>query len=141
LIFELLWWCGEESASPPPTQITPRAMTIGAELVVGYFLPMAQRAYVEMSRTEQPCSAARLARWILRTRPTELHVRQFQRQLRVQGLRTAGEIHESAKVLVTAGWLRPPTQNTRFGPRTRVSYPVNPKLAAVERELPDPREF
>jgi hypothetical protein len=27
-----------------------------------------------------------------------------------------------------AGWLRPPTPNTAFGPRARLAYLVNPRL-------------
>ena len=105
----------------------PWAFVAAAELVSEYFASMAKRVYVGPVARHNHTHATILARWILRTRPTELHVRHLQREVRLRGMRTAGQIREAAEVLVTAGWLRRPAQGTRFGPRVRVSYAVNPK--------------
>ena len=95
----------------------------------GYFLSMAERVYGDATGKTAYRGAVTLARWILGTRPTELHPRHLQREVRLPGLRTAEQIQEAAAVLVTAGWLRPPTSQNRFGPRPRLLYSVNPQLA------------
>jgi hypothetical protein len=129
LVLELMWWCGEEGVSPPPSRIGSQALSAATELMRGYFLSMAERVYGESTGKTAYRDAATLARWILRTRPMELHPRHLQREVHLPGLRTAGQIQEAAAILVTAGWLRPPTRQNRFGPRPRLLYSVNPQLA------------
>ena len=48
-----------------------------------------------------------LARWMVRAdlRPTEIHVRTMQREVRLAGMRTAEEIHAACALLVDANWL------------------------------------
>jgi hypothetical protein len=128
LVLEMLWWCGEDGASPPSTRISPHAFVAAAELIGDYFMAMAERVYGDITTTPRDRHAAALARWILRTRPQEVHIRRLQREVRLTGLRTAGQIRDAAEILTTAGWLRPPALNTRFGPRARLSYCVNPRL-------------
>ena len=53
-------------------------------------------------------NAATLARWILKERPDEVHVRRMLREVRLPGLRSAEQIKAAAKVLVDADWLRAP---------------------------------
>jgi hypothetical protein len=122
------WWCSEDGALPPPTRIDPRAFAAAAELIGDYFVSMAQRVYRCDTATTQDRSAAILARRILTTRPTEVHIRHLQRKIRLPGLRAAEQICEAAHLLVAAGWLHPPTPKTGFGPRARLSYSVNPWL-------------
>jgi hypothetical protein len=128
LVLEMLWWCGEDGASPPPTRISPRAFIAAAELIGDYCMAMAERVYGDITTRTRDRNAAILARWILKRRPKEVHIRHLQREIRLPGLRTAGQIRDAAKLLVVTGWLCPPALNTRFGPRTRLSYPVNPRL-------------
>jgi Protein of unknown function (DUF3987) len=128
LVLEILWWCGEDGTSPPPSQLSPRAFSTAAGLIDGYFMAMAEGVYGNFAVTTPDRNAAVLARWILSTRPNEIHIRRMQREVRLPGLRTAEHIREAAEVLVAAGWLRPPVPNTAFGPRARLAYLVNPRL-------------
>jgi hypothetical protein len=128
LVLEMLWWCGEDGASPPPIRISPRAFSTAALLIDAYFMAMAEGVYGNFAATTQDRNAAVLARWILSTRPKEMHIRHLQRKVRLPGLRTAEQIRDAAEVLVTAGWLWSPTPNARFGPRARLTYRVNPRL-------------
>lgn len=128
LVIEFLWWCGEDGATPPPTQISARAFTAAATLVADYFVPMAERVYGDAVATERDRGAAALARWIIGKRPAELHVRHLQRDVRLPGLRTADLIRAAADALVDADWLRPPAPGGQFGQRGRIAYTVNPRL-------------
>ena len=129
LVLELLWWCAEDGASAPPNVISAQAFATAAELVGGYFVPMAERVCQgTVTTTRRECNAARLARWILRTRAVEVHIRHLQREVRLAGLRTAADIRAAAALMVSAGWLRPPIPSKRFGPRARLCYRINPRL-------------
>jgi hypothetical protein len=108
LVFEMLWWCGEEGITPPPSQIGTRAFAAAAQLIGDYFMPMAERVYGDAAASERERAAATLARWIVGTHPAELHVRHLQRDVRLPGLRTAEQIRAAAGVLVEADWLRDP---------------------------------
>ena len=74
---------------------------------------------------------ATLARWILKDRPHEVHVRRMLREVRLPGLRTADQVKAAAAVLVDAHWLREPARTVFGQPRARVAYAVNPKLWAA----------
>ena len=128
LVLEFLWWCGEESALPPPIRISPRAFVAAGVLITEYCLPMASRAYGNAGPITREHNAAILARWIMRARPETVHPRHLQREVRLPSLRTAPHIRGAAEILVAAGWLRPPVPNASFGPRARVCYSVNPRL-------------
>jgi hypothetical protein len=133
LVLELLWWCGEDGMAPPPARIGPRAFAAAALLIGDYFMPMAERVYGDAAATERERGAATLARWITTARPTELHVRHLQREVRLPGLRTADEIRAAADVLVEADWLRAPARGDEFGQRGRIAYAVNPRLWETAR--------
>jgi hypothetical protein len=98
-----------------------------------YFLPMAERTYGDAAATRADRGAATLAKWILKERAKEVHVRSLQRAVRLPGLTRAEMIHEAAEVLVEADWLSQPPKGTEFGPRARTAYPVNPDLWASAR--------
>jgi len=68
-----------------------------------------------------------LARWIRKTRATEVHVRRLQREIRLPGMRTAEAIHAACRVLMEAGWLLPPPGGG-FQQRARAAYAVNPNV-------------
>jgi hypothetical protein len=134
LVIEMLWWCGEESMSPPPARVSARAFDAAACLVSDYFMGMAERVYGDVAEPRIDRDTATPARWILKTRPTEVHVRHLQREGHLQreerlpGLRNAAQIRSAAERLVALNWLHPPTSNSRFGRRGQLAYPVNPFL-------------
>jgi hypothetical protein len=132
LNLELLWWCAKEAGEAPPTEITERAFAAAAALMADYYVPMAERVYGDAGSSKADRNAATIARWIMKTRPREMHVRRLQREVRLPGLVTAGEIRDAAEALVDAGWLREPGHGTSFGQRGRNAYSVNPRLMGVE---------
>jgi hypothetical protein len=104
--------------------------------VADYFMPMAERVFGDAAAIDLERIAATLARWIIRERPLEVHVRHLQREVRLPGLRTAERIKQAAEFLIEADWLRPPAIKTVFGqPRNKIAYPVNPKLYDIEVNL------
>ena len=92
------------------------------------FMEMAERVYGDTGGSLIDREAATLARWMLGTRSAEVHVRHLQRKVRLPGLHTAAQIRGAADRLVALNWLYPPPPSSRFGPRTRLTYPVNPRL-------------
>jgi hypothetical protein len=116
----------------PPTQISVEAFAAAECLVQNYFVPMAERTYGDAAATDIERTGSTLASWIARDRPEEVHVRKVQREVRLPGLRLAGDIRAACDFLVDADWLMPPPK-TEFGQaRARVAYAVNP---AVWRSL------
>jgi hypothetical protein len=128
LVLELMWWCGEDGMAPPPNAVSARSFAAAALLVGDYLMPMAERVYGDAAATREDRNAATLARWIMRERPIEVHVRHIQREVRLPGLRRADDIHAAAAVLVEADWLSDPVRGSEFGQRGRSAYPVNPRL-------------
>jgi len=112
--------------APPPMQISDVAFAAAAMLTDEYFMPMAERVYGDAAATEAERLAATLARWIVKERPDEIHVRTLQRCVRLPGLRTAEQIKTAASALVEADWLWEPPKPA-FG-KPRGIYPVNPRL-------------
>jgi Protein of unknown function (DUF3987) len=126
LNLEYLWWCGADGAAAPPMVISKRAFIAAAHLVADYFIPMAERLYGDAAATTSERNAATLARWIYKTLPAEVHVRNLQRKVRLPGLKMADDIHAAA-VLVEADWLRPPA-GLHGVERGRAAYTINPRL-------------
>ena len=131
LILEMLWWCGADGMNAPPSVIGAPAFAAAALLLSDYFRPMAERVYGDAAVPRRDRNAATLARWIVRAHPAEVHVRHVQRAVKLPGLNRAEEIHDAARALIEADWLREPTPNAQFGPRRLANYPVNPRLKAV----------
>jgi hypothetical protein len=127
LVLEFMWWCGEDGMAEPPAKITKRAFVAAAHLLGDYFMPMAERVYGDAAIPIADRNAATLARWIKSERPSEVHVRHLQREVRLPGLMTADIIHTAAAVLVEAGWLTEPARGGQ-SQRARAAYPVNPRL-------------
>jgi hypothetical protein len=125
--------------SAPPMQISHQALATATGLICDYYLTMAERVYCDSTSMSGDCRAATLARWIISHRPIEVHIRHLQRDIRLPGLRTAGQIREAAEKLVDAGWLRPPLPNRRFGPRARFAYMVNPLCLTGHLQPPQTR--
>jgi hypothetical protein len=129
LVLEYLWWCGTQGFAGPPTYVSERALAAAVFVFQEYFAPMAERVYGDAALSRQDRNATTLARWIARDHPSEVHVRQLQRVVRLPDLTTAEVIQSAASALIEAGWLRepPPGPGYALGSR-RQSYPVNPKL-------------
>jgi hypothetical protein len=128
LNLELLWWCGQDGFPLPPDHITPRALAAAAMLVSDYFMPSAGRVFGDAGASETERNAATLARWIVKEHPPEVHVRHLQREVRLPGLRTAEQIKKAADTLIETDWLRAPAKTVFGQPRSKVTYPVNPKV-------------
>jgi hypothetical protein len=132
LNLEWLWWCGQNDFALPPDYISLRAFAAAAGLVADYFMPMAERVFGDAGASETERNAATLARWIVKERPPEVHVRHLQREVRLPGLRTAERIKAACDTLVEADWLHLPVPIKGFGKgRPPMIYSVNPKLYGV----------
>jgi hypothetical protein len=127
LVVELLRWCATPGWAPPPVEIGADAFADACDLVADYFMPMAERVYGDAAAPLAERNAATLAKWILRTKPREVYVRNLQREVRLPGLRDAQSIRTAADLLVEADWLRPPPDGGQ-AERAKVAYPVNPAL-------------
>jgi hypothetical protein len=64
-----------------------KAFLAAAMLVAEYFMPMAERVYGDVAATPTERNAATPARWIVKTKAREVHVRFLQREARLPGLR------------------------------------------------------
>ncbi len=133
LVLEYLWWSARSGFEAPPGVISERAFLAAAHLVADYFMPMAERVYGDAAARPADRNAATLARWIMRTRPKEVHVRHLQREVRLPGLGDAETIHAACRVLVEAGWLIPPETQGAAG-RPRAAYRVNPNVCEAKHE-------
>ncbi|MBV8524302.1 MAG: hypothetical protein JOY71_19605 [Acetobacteraceae bacterium] len=127
LVLECLWWSGRGGMAAPPLVISETAFTAAAHLVADYLLPMAERVFGDAACPAVDRNAATLARWIVRARQAEVHVRTLQREFRLPGLNTAEAIHAAAAELIEAGWLAPPEADGGAG-RPKQAYRVNPKV-------------
>jgi hypothetical protein len=124
LVIEYLWWCGRAGYDPPPTVISLPAFAAAAKLVADYLMPMAERVYGDAAASDADRRAATLARWVLKTRVPEVHVRHLQRKVRLPGLRDAATIKDTCERMVEAGWLIAP--KIGYGAERKVAYRVNP---------------
>jgi hypothetical protein len=126
LVLELLWWSGAGGMAMPPVTISVKAFLAAARLVADYFMPMAERVYGDAAANQRDRDAATLAKWIVKEKAKEVHVRHLQRVVRLHGLGTAEAIHAAAETLIEADWLRRPCSSG--GRRPRMAYAVNPKV-------------
>ena len=130
LVLTYLRWVGDGAKGSPPTVIEPEGFAAAAYLVADYLIPMAERVYGDAATRQEDRDAATLARWIIKTRPAEVHVRTLQRSVRLPGLNMADAIHAAAAVLVEAGWLVPPRPGS-FQQRARAAYQINQRVYEV----------
>jgi hypothetical protein len=130
LIMQFMWWAADDNMPDEPTHISKKAVLAAARLVAGYFMPMAARVFGDADSPEVDKHAATIARWIIRERQQEVHVRKLQRGEyrggRLPGLRDAPTIRAACRALVEAGWLIPP--ETGYGSASKVEYQVNPRV-------------
>ena len=105
-------------------------MIVGAGTVLD--IETARRC-IDAGASDVEHNAATLARWIFKEQPNEVHVRTLLREVRLPGLRSAEQIKKTADLLVEADWLRAPAKTVFGQPRSRIAYPVNPKLRRENR--------
>eukprot|EP01037_Dinobryon_pediforme_P005931 gene5931-6001_t len=127
LVLEYLWWCAESSNRPAPTEISEAAFKAAAHFVNDYLMPMAERVYGDAATSPRERHVTTLAKWIIKIRASEVHVRKLQREVRLPGLTDASTIHDAARGLVDAGWLMEPVKGSREG-RGKAAYTVNPRV-------------
>lgn len=128
LTLEMLDWAGRDGVAPPPDTISEAALANACGLVANYFMPMSARVYGDAATPAGERNAATLAKWIMREKPSEVHVRRVQREVRLPGLNTADAIHAAAGLLIEAGWLGPLPSQKGFQIRPKAAYPINPVL-------------
>jgi putative DNA primase/helicase len=128
LVLELLGWASCETEFEPESVGEP-AVAAAIEFVDAYFKPMAERTYGDASLPEEERNAITVAKWIMKTRPSKINVRELIRKARLPGLRKADPVHEALGILVDAGWIwsRPQREGSTRG-RLRDDYLVNPRL-------------
>lgn len=127
LVIEYLWWAGEDGTTAGPKAISEKAFLAAAGLVSEYLIPMAERVYGDAVASSLTRNTETLARWIKKTRASEVHVRQLQRRERLPGLGEAAPIHEACEALIEAGWLIAPPPGGKDG-RARAAYRVRPEV-------------
>jgi hypothetical protein len=134
LVLEFLKWCSTYPADwgsyEPPRVISVDSFTDACRLVSDYFIPMAERAYGDAAVDAEDRAVSLLARWVVKARPEEVHVRAMQREVRLPGLRDGKTIHAACLELVAAGWLTPPVPGAQRQ-RGRAAYKVTPALWEV----------
>lgn len=135
LVLELLWW--SRSDEPEPEEISRDAVAAAANILNGYFRPMAERAYGDAAVPEVDRLAATLARWIMRNQPDSINISEIARKARLVGLRDASKVKLAVAGLTDGGWLRasPSRQGGTTG-RNRDDHEVNPRLYHTGREQP-----
>lgn len=129
LVLELLWWCGR--GSNQPVTVSAEAMGTAAELMRGYFLPMARRVLGDAAVPREEVDARTLAEWIAATRPAVVNVSTIRDEARLPGLRQSDPVKAACRYLAEAGWLIPAHSTTARGGRPRGDYTVSPLLAAA----------
>lgn len=128
LVLEFLRWAGTSGQAAPPRVVSEAAFSDACDLVANYFMPMAVRVYGDAATPPAERNATTLARWIMKVKPSEVHIRALQREVRLPGLRTAEDIRAACGALVEGDWLRLPAPGSQQG-RGKVAYPVNPAIA------------
>jgi hypothetical protein len=133
LVIEFLWWCERDGFHEPPTEISDAAVDAATAWVADYAMPMGARTFGDAASTRAERNVMTLARYIVQERPDAVHTRVMQRQVRLDGLRTADDIHAACHALIDAGWLMPGAK-PHGKERNRAAYPINPALwSALER--------
>jgi hypothetical protein len=127
LVLEYLNWCSEDGYAAPSMAIGEGALIAAAAFVTDYVIPSAERTYGDAACSDEDRNTTMLARWIAREQPKEVHVREMQRTVRLQGLRDAKAIHAACKALIDAGWLGKPAAGG-FQQKPSGTYPISPRL-------------
>ncbi len=127
LVLEYLKW--SETGGSEPESIGTEATGSAAHLIDEYFKPMALRVYGDAALPEAEHHAARIARRIIKNKPTVVNARNIRRKWRIPGLSTSTKITDALDVLVDADILRPaPSRQGDTPGRNRTDFETNPRL-------------
>ena len=127
LVLEYLWWCGGEADIPEPASISAKAFYAAAYMIADYTMPMATRVYGDAAAAPAARHATTLARYIIKKKLSEVHVRTLQRVDKLPGLKDAQTIHRAIDELIEVGWLVRPAAKGTAGAQ-RKAYAVNPAV-------------
>ncbi len=133
ITLELLWWAVEKEA-PEPTTISAKAITAASCLIDSYFKPMAERVFGDISITEEERLASTLARYILKTKPEMINLRNIRREAHLPGLSKADKMQIAANYLAESNWLFEHSREVSIG-RPRGDYIVNPRIWETARQM------
>jgi hypothetical protein len=127
LVLELLWWAVTEDKQEP-SFISQRAIAAAAHLVEGYFKPMAEYVFGDVSAPRDEQLATILAKYIIRSKADKINIREIARVAKLPGLKDSNAVDAAVNHLIEAGWLFPDFKNIIGAGRPRKDYIVNPKI-------------
>jgi putative DNA primase/helicase len=127
LVTELMQWAaGDET--PPPAEVSTRAIGAACDFMDDYARPMAARIYGDAALPPAERDAAQIARKIRREGHRMVNARVIRCEWRLPGLRHAAEVEEAIAFLCEAGWLTPAgTRDGDSSGRKSKDYRVNPQ--------------
>ena len=126
-MLEWLWCCGKADMSLPPDSISEEAFTAAATLVGEYFMPMAERVFGDAGATDVERNAATLARWILKERPHDVHVRRVAARSPIAGV-AIGRADQGRRQDTGRRGLAARAGHRVRRSSSKVVYAVNPRL-------------
>ncbi len=113
----------------PLREVSGDAIQAAIMMIDDYFKPMAERAYGDAALSPADRNAAALAKWLQRTKPDKINLRDLQRGGGIPALKDRDALKGAVDVLVEAGWLKPaPSRAGGTQGRQRVDYEVNPVI-------------
>lgn len=127
---EHLAWTEREEADPP-AEIGEAAISAAADLLEGYAVPMARRAFGAAALPEPERDARRIARWLVHRQPMPeaINARELRRMADGPGIADAARTEAALVELAGAGWVRrPPLSRAGLGGRSRADWSINPAL-------------
>ena len=104
-------------------------------MIDDYLKPMAVRAFGDAAIPDRDRKAATLAKWIIKTRPKRINVRELQRGAGMPNLGTREDIQSAIEALIEADWLR--SEGSRRGNtkgRQKSDYAINPYVFETVEE-------
>lgn len=111
----------------PLHQVGGEAVQASISMIDGYFKPMAERAYGDAALSSADRDAAALAKWLQRTKPDRINLRDLQRGGGIPALKDRDALRDAVDVLVEADWLQPaPSRAGGTRGRQKADYIINP---------------
>tara|TARA_R110000824_G_scaffold270881_1_gene459336 strand:+ start:5947 stop:8298 length:2352 start_codon:yes stop_codon:yes gene_type:complete len=126
--FQGLW---NAVQAAPVSQVERAAVEAATVMIDDYFKPMAARAYGDAALSPADRNAAALAKWLQRTKPDRINLRDLQRGGGNPAFKDREALRDAVDILVEAEWLRPaPSRTGGTKGRQKVDYVVNPAIIA-----------
>ena len=105
VMFEHLYWCGDNEHEAPPDSISERAAVAAIAFLDRYAAPMARRCFGEAALPQVDIDARALARWIKEHSPSTINARDL-RRAGALSTKDAARYDAAIAELEAAGWLR-----------------------------------